>query len=242
LFVDVVALNIDWAIDCTIIIKIGSGIKTVTGSGVAVSPNKAVAALHGKCKVKQKVTVIDRHGHRMDGTVSFMRYAADKVDIAVVTLSGSAQFRAFMPYLSAPVSLGQELKIIGLKPDAHDNSMPFILSGIVSCIEPTTTLFHFVSYYRQVGMSGCEIVSVLRGTEFFVVGVHAVRHGHTVPLSEERPKKKAKRAGKVTALEKSHEKLAKDQLTINSNLHGHHAYNLICEITRVDGLIAFLSE
>jgi hypothetical protein len=241
------ALNIDRAIDCTIIIKIGSGTKFVgTGGGVAVSPNKAITALHGKYKVKQKVTVIDRRGKEMDATVSFMRYVPDSVDIAVVTLSGSAQFRTFMPYSSTPVSLGQELNIIGLTPDAHDNYIPYILPSTVNSIEPTTTLFHSI-YYNQYGVSGSGVVCDIRGTEFCVVGVNVASHNQTRPLTpffEERPKKKAKicEASLAEQVKKSHRKLSGDQLTINSDIHGHHAYNLICEIARVKGLIKFLSK
>jgi hypothetical protein len=239
-------------IDSSIIIKIESGTEESTGGGIAVSPNKAVTALHGMYEEGQEVTVIDRHGKRMGGTVRFMRYAADEVDIAVVTLNGSAQFTEFIPYSSTPVSLLQKLSIVGLKADRYGEYNPYYSSVEVHYIEPYTSLFQ-ATYYSQDGMSGCGIVSVLRGTQHFVVGVLVASHDKTAAITtpaideEERPKKKAKRgevslAKQVAALKKSHRDLAKDQLTIDSNIHGHHAYNLICEIARVDGLIEFLSE
>lgn len=111
---------------------------------------------------------MDRHGIKKEGIVSFMQYEQSVVDIAVVTLSGWVQFTKFMSYSTTPVSIGQELTIIGLKPDSHDEYGPFYYSSEVNYIEPLTTLFQFI-YYCADGMSGSEVVCVQQGTDFLLM-------------------------------------------------------------------------
>jgi hypothetical protein len=79
------------------------------------------------------------------------------------------------------------------------------------------------------------------GNQYLLVGVHAETHDTTTavaPLSSVGPgSKKRKAVGVAVTREEFDEAI----LTINSSIHGHGPYCLICEVARVDGLLDMLS-
>ena len=84
------------------------------------------------------------------------------------------------------------------------------------------------SYYAFDSFSGSGAITVRVGGEFKLVGVHVAAHDSTVGVTK--PSKKGKSLQQVSA----------DVQSICSELHGHLAYCLICEPSRVPSLIAFL--
>jgi hypothetical protein len=239
--------EIQKVIDSTIIIKINSE----TGNGVALSNKKAVTAVHGGYHVGQVVQVIDIHGHTKNGIISFMKYEASKVDIAVVELTGSDTFDHFIPFHTQPVKIGKDINVISLSEDGIGESTESYQRTVVQKIIRNTAIFH-ASYYATEAMSGCGVVTIPEDGHYSVVGVYVGKHNDTEALADEdkSKKKKPKKQDleeRVKSSEASYQEhrqkyqYHKDQMTINSNIHGHGAYCLICEIARVEDLVDHLN-
>lgn len=172
--------EIQKVIDSTIIIKIGSE----SGNGVAVSRTKAVTAVHGVYSVGQNVQVVDIHGRSKNGTISFMRYEASKVDIAVVELTDSHTFDNFVPFRPQAIKIGKYISIISLSEDGTGEYTESLQRTAVQKIVKNTSIIH-ASYYVTEGMSGCGVVTIAEGGHYSVVGVHVGKHDDTEALSEE---------------------------------------------------------
>lgn len=215
-----------------------------------MSSKKAVTAVHGVYDKDQDVEVIDIHGVRKYGTISFMRYEANRVDIAVVELIDPDVFQHSIPFHSTPVKIDKDLRVIGLRDDGTGEFTTSIRRAYVEEVIAGTAIIH-ASYYAVEGMSGAGVVTSQKDGQFSVVGVHVGKHDDTEALSEEeQPKrKKSKKSDLSKELQSMHKELSnhkqkyrKDQITINSNIHGHGAYSLICEIARVEGLVNHLNN
>lgn len=222
-------------IDSAVIIKI----KNKTGNGVAVSEKKAVTAVHGVFQVGQVVQMIDIHGRAKNGIISFMKYETSKVDIAVVELTGSDIFDHFIPFHSQPVKIDKSLRVISLSDDGTGEFTERIQRTAVEKVIRNTAIIH-TTYSSTEGMSGGGIVTIPEGSHFSVVGIHVGSHKETKSLPEEGKEDDKPKAKKQKTL-KHRENYHKDQMSIDSNIHGHGAYWLICEIARVEGLVDHLN-
>lgn len=199
---------------------------TFNGSAIAVSNTLALTALHGKATVGTKVAIRDIRGHLLAGDVVFCEFEKDYCDIAVLKLSKEYKFCCSVQVCRTPVKLEQELHIIGLQTGYGDVTYPFSEISRVRLIEGST-MFQS-TYYSFQGCSGIGIVTVMNNDHFEVVGVHVASHDSTIGIDHE---------AKATL-----KKLKTDLVSICSELHGHSAYSLICEASRVAGLLAFLDE
>ncbi len=205
---------------------------TFTGNGVAISKNRALTAVHRNLDIGTVVHAIDRHGRKLRGTLSFVRYQADLVDIAVIELDEGLEFQHFTPYATTEVKLRQKITVLGLIELANGSVQVFSTDTQVNIIEDVkgSTLF-YASYYSQEGLSGASILTINDGDGFKVVGVHVAAQSNTVKISP--AKKKAKINERLNKLEK-------DAMTINIDRHAKGTYCIICEVARVEGLIDYL--
>ena len=198
------------------------------GCAVAVSENLAITALHGKFKKGTKVVLTTRKGKQIDGILDLIIFENDLVDIAVIKLQAGAVFSSYIPFAKSPVSLGQEILVTGLAPDMHGNALPSMHHAHVICIEELDGSALFQSTYVAFdGLSGAGVISkhdVTTGA-VSVVGVHVAKHDRSV------------RTHDVVSVTRDEVNAA--ICSIDSSIHGHSAYCLICEPSRVPELVAY---
>jgi hypothetical protein len=200
------------------------------GNAVAVSSTKALTALHGLVPPGPALAIRDSRGKGYHGRVGLSVFEADKHDIAVITLLGGHRFTHFKPFSRTAVKLGQALHIFSYTRDIHDHYRPAYKRTYVATIEDGTSLFQS-EYYSTEGMSGCGVlVSDIDG-DFSIAGVHVASHDKNVAVH-------ARRGEKSESAEYTTYHL--DMVTMNSNIHGHGAYTLICEPARVPDVVAFV--
>lgn len=232
-----ISVEIEKVLDCTVIIKSSEG---ASGNGIIVTSNKIVTALHGLFGENDHFDIIDRHGHLRAGLVKKNWYSANIVDIALIVLNpGSAPFESFMPVHTTPVKLGSELGVMSRRavPGTDEYTECYEKSNVNAIIKDTS-IFHS-TYYAEAGMSGCGVVTVPAGNRFALAGVHVASHDKTEAVdtlesdadADTRPSKK--RARTTVTREEFNDAM----MTVNSNIHGHGSYCLICEVSRVDGLL-----
>ena len=199
------------------------------GNAVAISPYRALTALHHLAKIGTPVCLKDIHGKVFSGVVGFCAFEKDNVDIAVLELDQKGpQFATSTPVAQERVHLNQDINVVGLAIVANGDAETFSNRCTVQVIEKRegSTLFRSAYYYAQ-GFSGAGVITAMRSGIYHVVGVHVAAHDSTVGIDHE-TKPTLKR-------------LASDIVSITSDLHGHSAYCLICEIQRVDELVTYLS-
>lgn len=231
-------------LDCTVILKSSGGAR---GNGIVVTRNKLLTALHGYFHEGDLFDIIDRHGISRKGFVKRAWYSENVVDMAVIELNeGYKDFENQMAVNTTPVSLGTNIWVICRRPiSGPDEYSDCLLKYHVSVVVDNTSLFHS-AYYSEDGMSGCGVVASFVGNTFKVVGVHVASHDRTVAVDVEqeeevRPSKKQK-TKHVKEKGVSREEFDNAMLTINSNIHGHGAYSIICDVARVEGLFEALGD
>jgi hypothetical protein len=205
--------------------------KCLRGSVVTISATKALTALHGRVKVGTDVSIRNRHGIELKGTVTYSIFEEDKHDIAVITLIKPHMFIHFVPMSSTPVTLGDALLIISYTADIRDNYGLSLDHSYVKRIVDGTSLFHS-RYYSTDGMSGCGVIVSYDKSTPQVVGVHVGSHDSTIAVE---PAKKSKKR----TFDKFMDQYNLDVVRINSNIHDHGAYTLICETIRVPEVVEF---
>ena len=82
-------------------------------------------------------------------------------------------------------------------------------------------------------MSGGGVVVTRVGNKFALVGVYVASHDKTVVVKA--PARKRKKGAAVTA-----EDFDAAMMTVNTNIHGHGSYCLICEAARIPELMSML--
>ena len=205
--------------------------KCLRGSAIAISATKALTALHGRVKEGTNVSLRDRHGNELKGTVSLSIFEEDKHDIAVITLAEPHKFTHFVPMASTPVALGDALLIISYTSDNRDNYGLNLKRSYVERVVDNTSLLHS-QYYSTEGMSGCGVIVSNHKSTPQVVGVHVGSHDSTIAVQ---PTKKLK----TQNFDKFIDQYNLNVVRINSNIHGHGAYTLICEAIRVPEVVEF---
>lgn len=205
-----------------------------------MAPKKLLTALHGYFQNNSVFEIVDRHGISRQGFVRESWYLANIVDIALIELNeDSTSFDSFMPVHTTPVELGDGLNVISRRAvPTPEEYTEFLETTAVIAVMRNTSLIQS-TYYSEAGMSGCGVVATRVGNSFALVGVHVAKHDTTTPVeplsSAGPPSKKRKLLG-VTR-----EEFDEAMMTVDSNIHGHGSYCLICEISRVDGLLEMLS-
>jgi hypothetical protein len=206
-----------------------------------VAPNKLLTALHGYFQNNSVFEIVDRHhGISRQGFVRESWYHAGIVDIALIELNeDSTSFDSFIPVRTTPVQLGDSLSVISRRavptPEEYAECLE---TTAVTVVVRNTSLIHS-TYYAETGMSGCSVVTTRVGNSFALVGVHVAKHDTTTavePVSSAVPPSK-KRKHVVTR-----EEFDEAMMTVDSNIHGHGSYCLICEIACVDGLLEMLDS
>lgn len=209
-----------------------------------MSKKKAITAVHGRFVVGTKLKVITRQGVNLNGTIGFMRYYPDLVDIAVIDLNENSEFTNFTPFSVNPVRLLQKLVVVSLRETRHGQNMVATDNCNVRVIEDYENSALIQStYYAYDGLSGAGVVTTKRNGEYKVIGVHVAAHDDTTQIVEEEEKpSKSKKSKKSSTIEATLKKLQEDMMTISSNMHGHCSYCLICEVARVSGLVDYLNS
>jgi hypothetical protein len=228
-------------LESTLILKLGR----LTGNAVAISNTLALTALHSKGKVGDKVLIRTRRGVELPGKVIFHSFIPDMVDISVVQLSSfstsssssssTSSFSEFLSVIFGSLKRAEKIYVIGYSVGAADESMEVVHPCYVNAIENGTDSAMIQSDYTSFdGLSGAGVVTKVVGGVCKVVGVHVASHDRTV---QHPPVKKARHssAASVQSVNLACETLA-------SNIHGHHAYCLICEVSRVPDLVQFLHD
>ena len=224
------------AVDASLILSINHSIAgkkpksfTSSASAVAVSKKRALTALHGKIPLNSPVQVTTRNGVHFSGIVEFERFEKNMVDIAVILLDVGSEFNHFIPWIDKPVVLTQHITVVGLKyASVGDIVNIYARSTTVDMIEEfgsSSALFQ-AQYYSFDGCSGAGVVTTTVNNVVKVVGVHVASHEDTTIVG------KRKRVA-------SH--YADFEASVQSVIHGHKSYSLVCEIARVPELVAMLN-
>lgn len=206
-----------------------------------MTPTKLLTSLHGYFQEGDLFVILDRRGIARQGFVKRSWYNQSTVDIAVIELvDGSAPFEFHMPVNPTPVRIGLELSVISRRAvDGSDKYIECLEKSNVNAIIDGTSIFHS-TYYAEAGMSGCAVVAVLVGRTFSLTGVHVASHDKTKAVeaivADVQPTKKRRTYGGNVTREEFDEAM----MTVNSNIHGHGSYCLVCEAARVEGLLELL--
>ena len=202
---------------------------TSSASAVAISKKRALTALHGKIPLNSPVQVTTRNGAHFSGIVEFERFEKNMVDIAVILLDVGSEFNHFIPWIDQPVVLTQHITVVGLKyASVGDIVNTYARSTTVDMIEefgPNSALFQ-AQYYSFDGCSGAGVVTTTVNNVAKVVGVHVASHEDTAIVGKRK---------RVTP------QFANFEASVQSVIHGHKAYSLVCEIARVPELVALLN-
>jgi hypothetical protein len=236
-------VNFQPALDASLILSIEVEVETVVKkkrkistqsyslSGVAISRKRAVTALHGCFQLGTQVKVITRNGTVLFGRVEFEEFAPDMVDIATIALEDEFEFTHFIECSFERVQLLQKLVVIGLKyGSCGDAVFPYARSTSVEMIEEVgddSALFQ-ASYYSFDGCSGAGVVTKVVNSIPKLIGVHVASHEDSSSTGAVKRKRKAT--------------FANFEADIRSEIHGHKAYSLVCEIARVPSLTTLLSS
>lgn len=205
------------------------------GNAVAISSTLALTALHGYVKVGHAVTLHTSSGVKLKGTVVLDVYEAEAVDISVIALT-EGEFPCYTPVAIQPVTLLEVVYVAGLQVDARDDVTKAVFQSQVNVIQQgeNSALFRS-SYVSFDSLSGAGVVVKRVGNAIRVIGVHVASHDNTTttpPVTE----------AKETAGSADLESVNSAVTSLSSNIHGHFAYTMICEIARVPSLIEFLKE
>jgi hypothetical protein len=206
------------------------------GNAVAISPTRALTALHQQhdSVVGTDIKLIDVHGNCRKGTVLFHRFENKLVDIAVVQLNDDENlFSLFLPVSRNPVRLMDPLYVVGITKNVTDESATtYTAAGEVNCIENGKGSALFRSYYHCFDcLSGSAIIMHLEPNGFHVVGVHVYADDHT----SSPPPIKRQKSGAAQA-----DSVSENSNSLASSLHGHSSYCMICEASRVEGIADYL--
>lgn len=208
--------------------------KTLIGNAVAISPTLALTALHGKAKKGHTIILHTSSGVEFNGTVALDVFEQELVDIAVIELKNGKQFPFFTPVAVQSVRLLDVVYVAGLKVNSRDEAMAAVYESKVNIIEPGENNALFQSSYVSFdSLSGAGVVLKQVGGVLRVIGVHVASHDNTTATPSV---EKAEHTVDSAGLESVSVALA----SLSSNIHGHSAYTMICEIARVPALIDFL--
>lgn len=202
------------------------------GNAVAISPRLALSSMHNKAAESSSVTLTNIHGVTFIGQVAKVCYAENLVDICLLELEeGQSDFADFTRVSFERIALCDKLLAVGLEATSHGYTSEAILKCSVQSIHKATGSAMFrSSYYSFDGFSGAAILTKrLRNGEYRVVGVHVGTHNQTVKTSlmgHERSNTTSVLANEINLALAS----------IDSNVHGHSSYCLVCEVARVDEL------
>jgi hypothetical protein len=224
-------------VDASLILSVrhtiaGKKSKTVTSSAsaVAVSKRRALTALHGKIPLNWPVQLTTRSGDHFSGIVEFERFEENMVDIAVILLDAGSEFIHFIPWIDRPVQLTQPITVVGLKysrvGDAVDVYARRTAVDMIENIGSSSALFQ-AQYYSFEGCSGAGVVTTTVNNAVKVVGVHVASHEDTTNTGKRK---------RITPT------FANFEASVQSIIHGHKAYSLVCEIARVPDLVALLNS
>jgi hypothetical protein len=202
-------------------VRKGRASTVFTECGVAVSATQAIAAMHGQVAEGSRVTVVTRTGAQLSGTVGFMRYTPDVVDIAVVDHDEGLTFKIFTACATERVRIKQDLAVVGLEAGEHDDSERCADLCRVLDIPPGSSLLH-CAYYQYNDASGAGVVTARKGGELYVVGPHVAAKPATASADDKPPHKKAKTGNAVQVSSRGH--------------------CVVCEVNRVEGLVDYLGR
>ena len=156
----------------SLIMKLKREGKVSAGHAVAISNKRALTALHGLVALKTSIEFRTKTGVALTGTVEYVKFEEELVDIAVVVLDDNLYFEKFLPWRTPKVTITQPILCFGLK-NGGDSTAPFALTANVNLIENETDSALFQStYYSYDGCSGAGIVTTLKNNILSVVGVH----------------------------------------------------------------------
>jgi hypothetical protein len=213
---------------CSVYFTVTLNCKTFQGNAVAVSRTKALASLHGLVPRGHILSVRDGQGKQLRGRVGLSVFQPDTHDIAVITLLDGGEFTHYKPFSRTPVTMGQPIHVVSYTSDRRGDYGLTLDIVHVRKIEANTSLFQS-QYYSTEGMSGSGVIVAAVGGEIKVVGVHVGSHSTSVAVDGRRRKKR-----------KSSEEFNKlDMATINSDIHGHGPYTLMCDPARVPEVVEF---
>lgn len=196
------------------------------GKAIAISSTLALTALHQYGKKGADVTLTTSRGRSLDAKVVFYAYEQDYVDIAVVELTTEETFASHVAVSFEPVKLLTKLVVVDLTYGVGGDRFlnPTAMYSHVKSIERSPSALFQAVYNSSDGLSGAGVV-VDPNSE--IVGIHVASHDSTVSAAERFTEKND---------------LLDALCTIDSNIHGHSSYNLVCEIARVQALVDFLKD
>ena len=129
------------------------------------------------------------------------------------------------------VKNGRPLVIISLRAALSGEFIVATEFSRVRAIEDNSLLFQ-ATYYSVKGMSGAGVVAIQEDNQLKVVGIHVASHDTTVAVQPT-----SKKARHISAA-----KYNMDMMSINSNIHGHSSYCLICEPARIPEVTTFINS
>jgi hypothetical protein len=199
-----------------------------SATGVAISKRRALTSLHGCIPLGHPVTIMTRNGIKLFGRLEFEKFESNMVDIAVILLDSPSEFIYYMELADEPVKVLQEIIVVGLKYGSVGDMINYYArKSSVDSIEelgPNSALFQ-AQYYSFDGCSGGGVITVASSSSAKVVGVHVASHED----SSNRPAKQRK----ITSF-------ANFEADVESVVHGHNSYSLVCEMSRVPEIVNLL--
>ncbi len=210
---------------------------------MAVSKTLALTALHSPVERGTVVELTTINGTKLAGKVVVSCFEENLVDIALVQLNNPFNFDNFVPWSNEPVRLAQDILVVGLRYETFGEQLaPYARKSSVDLIEKSfgSALFQ-ASYYNFDGCSGAGVVTTKRNGTLSVIGVHVASHEDPRVADDDYTHEESSFGTKNT---KKKKKVDKEfiEASINSAIHGHTSYSLVCEIGRVEDVVHFLRQ
>jgi hypothetical protein len=216
----------------------GKNVLQRSETGVALSSKKALTSFHGGTQVGDDVSIMDRRGRELKGKIGFSKFELN-VDISVIVLNDEYSFDQFIPFQRTPIKLLQQLYVIGLSPTVvKDDYTPYMEQALVTKVETGFRSIFQTRYYYEYGLFGSGIVTCKERGHFTMVGIRIALSTNTVSSNDKQKKKKLKSSKGMDNEERCYNR----QMTSSDNINGNHAFCLICEIVRVEGLVEYLNK
>jgi len=212
---------------------------TYSASAVAISKRRALTSLHGKIPLNTRVKITTRNGVHLTGKVEFERFEKNMVDIAVILLDSTLAYTHYIDWTNQRVKLTQDITVVGLKYSiVGDTVNTYARRTTVDMIEEfgsTSALFQAQYYSFDGCCSGTGVVTVTETNVVKVVGVHVASHEDMSSSSSRSSQIQGKRKYSIDSY-------GDFEASVDSAIHGHKAYSLVCEIARVPDLVHLLSN
>ena len=211
----------------------------IRGNAVAVSPTKAIAALHGQLRENDTVELVDIHGKKRMSAIIISRYEPRMIDIAVIELSADQpHFSFYIGVCEKPMRLRQPIICVKLL-SSHNSTIISCKDCQVTTIEKRGTFFR-TDYSCDDGRPEATVIVTLENGEYRVVGVYAGINS-VDPDTHVPPQSKKVNVSSDDVADTGDVVVATESSTPHThNRHTIYYSSLVCEVVRVPEVVSAL--